>query len=129
MIPDQRISTVSDLSRHSLGIRLVSFFSFSLFFLIVVVLNIYAFPMVLDKQKAAWFYLLLLPGVQMIIIIILGRYALSGILYPYQNTIVSQSLDRLNSLKFGEDFVHFLDCFLYTIKSNSGLHTERVLGS
>ena len=40
------------------------------------------------------FYLLYLPGINMVMILAVGRYILSGILYPYQNSIIRESIDR-----------------------------------
>ena len=66
-------------------------------------------------------YLLYLPAINGLLIVWIGRYALSGILYPYQNSVIKESLDRQNNIKFGMELSHFLNCFIFTLKSQSGL--------
>jgi hypothetical protein len=63
-----------------------------------------------------WFYLLYMPIVTLILIAVIGRYILSGILFPYQNAFARESLDRNNASKFGEEFAHYLDSFMYTLR-------------
>ena len=44
-----------------------------------------------------------------------------GILYPYQNSVARESLDRGNAAKFGEDFCHHLESFSYTLRVQAGM--------
>lgn len=72
--------------------------------------------MAVDFLDSKWFYLLYTPILSFILITAIGRYALSGILYPYQNAFARESLDRGNATKFGEEFAHYLDSFMYTLR-------------
>jgi len=55
-----------------------------------------------------WFFLLYLPILNFMLIVIFGKYILSGIMYPYQNSIIREELDRSNATKFGQEFAHYL---------------------
>ena len=74
-----------------------------------------------------WFYILYLPILTFILIAAIGRYALSGILYPYQNAYARESLDRGNATKFGEEFAHYLDSFMYTLRIQAGQDIRRTI--
>lgn len=69
-----------------------------------------------DFIESKWFYLMYMPILTFIMLAVLGRYILSGILYPYQNAYARESLDRSNATKFGEEFAHYLDSFMYTLR-------------
>lgn len=56
---------------------------------------------------------------------LIGRWIIAGVLYPYQNFIIRETLDRANNTKFGEDFIHFLECFSATLRNVAGLTIER----
>lgn len=58
---------------------------------------------------------------------ILGRYMLTGILYPYQNAIGRETLDRNNATKFGEEFEHYLESFAYTLRIQAGQDLKKIL--
>ena len=62
-----------------------------------------------------WYYLLYVPVFNVLLIYIIGSYALSGITYPYQNALIRESLDRGNAAKFGDEFAHFIQSFVYTL--------------
>ena len=51
---------------------------------------------------------------------ILGRYIICMFFYPYQNAITREQIDRSNNLKFGQEFAHFLDSFIYTLQNKKG---------
>jgi hypothetical protein len=72
--------------------------------------------MLVDLKDSPWFFLLYLPILSFVLLVTIGRYALSGILYPYQNAFARESLDRGNATKFGEEFAHYLDSFMYTLR-------------
>lgn len=66
--------------------------------------------------------LLYLPIFNFILITLIGRYILSAIRYPYQNAIIRESLDRGNSSKFGQEFAHYLECLVYTLRIQAGMN-------
>ena len=80
-----------------------------------------------DFIDSPWFYLLYAPILTFILIAAIGRYALSGILYPYQNAFARESLDRGNATKFGEEFAHYLDSFMYTLRIQAGQDIRRTI--
>jgi hypothetical protein len=41
-------------------------------------------------------------------------------MYPYQNSIIRETLDRNNGKRFGEEFSHYLDSFIYTLRIQAG---------
>ena len=45
----------------------------------------------------------------------MGRYVVTCIYYPYQNSMQRESLDRSLNHKFGQEFAHFLDSFNYSL--------------
>ena len=67
-----------------------------------------------------WVYLSYLPGINYVLTMIIGKYVLSAILYPYQNAYAREHLDRSNANKFGEEFSHYLDSFVYTLRVQAG---------
>ena len=62
-----------------------------------------------------------LPIFNLILILTIGKYVLSAMLYPYQNSIVREILDRTNANKFGSEFAHYLVALLYTIRIQAGI--------
>ena len=52
---------------------------------------------------------------------VIGRYIISGIFYPYQNAILSESLDRQGTLRFGGEFAHYIDSFIHTLRHQAGI--------
>jgi hypothetical protein len=77
--------------------------------------------------ESGWFYILYTPILTFILIATMGRYILSGILYPYQNAFARESLDRSNASKFGEEFGHYLDSMVYTLRMQAGQDIRRVI--
>ena len=73
------------------------------------------------EEQTPYFLLLYLPVINYLIIQIVGRYALIGCIYPYQNSIIKEQLDRTNNLKFGEEFAKYFESFIYTLRCQSGL--------
>ena len=63
-----------------------------------------------------WYYLAFVPIINIVLTYIIGKYVLSGLLYPYQNSIGREALDRSNSTRFSEEFEHFLECLAYTLR-------------
>jgi hypothetical protein len=59
--------------------------------------------------------------INFILIITIGRYLLSSMLYPYQNSIIREGLDRNNASRFGQEFSHYLECMVYTIRIQAGM--------
>lgn len=74
-----------------------------------------------------WLYLTYLPVLNYILTMVIGRYVLSGILYPYQNAYAREHLDRGNASKFGEEFSHYLDSFIYTLRVQAGQDVRKSL--
>jgi hypothetical protein len=72
-----------------------------------------------------WYCSLFLPGFNFIAILLVGKYILSCMLYPYQNLIFGETQDIGNNYRFGEEFTHSLECLVYTIKCQAGLVTHR----
>jgi hypothetical protein len=68
-------------------------------------------------------WLLYFPPVFFLLILITGRYALSGILYPYQNYFIKDTLDRQTNLRFGGEMQHSIACFVHTLKAQSGVNS------
>jgi ABC-type phosphate transport system auxiliary subunit len=62
-----------------------------------------------------------IPVVSYILLRVLGKYTISSILYPYQNSITRESLDRGNSAKYGDDLSHLLESMSFTIRLNAGM--------
>ena len=48
-----------------------------------------------------WFWLALLPPLNLWLSLVLGRYLLAMTLFPYQNACMRETMDRTNALKFG----------------------------
>ena len=74
-----------------------------------------------DLSDNPWVYLLYLPVLNYILLQSVGRYILIGCIYPYQNSIIREQLDRTNNLKFGQEFAKYLESFIYTLRCQSGL--------
>jgi hypothetical protein len=55
----------------------------------------------IDILSSPYFNLAYIPVLNFILLVVIGRYVLSAIRYPYQNAIIRESLDRSNSSKFG----------------------------
>ena len=51
-----------------------------------------------------WYYATFIPAINIVLTYIVGKYVLTGLLYPYQNSIGRETLDRNNATKFGEEF-------------------------
>ena len=51
-----------------------------------------------------WYYVTFIPVINIVLTYIVGKYVLTGLLYPYQNSIGRETLDRNNATKFGEEF-------------------------
>lgn len=66
--------------------------------------------------RSPWFFLVYVPLFNFLLFVTIGRYILCAILFPYQNSIVREQLDRGNSAKFGEEFAHLLDSLVYTLR-------------
>lgn len=64
--------------------------------------------------KYSWLFYI--PVINILIMFVVGRYILSAIMYPYQNSIIRETLDRNNAKRFGEEFSHYLDSFIYTLR-------------
>ena len=67
-----------------------------------------------------YFCLVYIPLINFLLFILVGRYVLSAILFPYQNSVIRETLDRNNSAKFGEEFSHQLDSLVYTLRIQAG---------
>lgn len=76
-----------------------------------------------------WYYLLYVPLFNVLLIYIMGSYALSAITYPYQNALVRESLDRGNAAKFGDEFAHFIQSFVYTLGVQAGINPSSAGGA
>lgn len=63
-----------------------------------------------------WYYVAFIPVVNIALTYLIGKYILTGLLYPYQNSIGRETLDRNNATKFGEEFEHYLESFAYTLR-------------
>ena len=44
--------------------------------------------------NAWWIWLAYIPLINFILVFIIGRYGLTTLLYPYQNSMIRESLDR-----------------------------------
>lgn len=75
--------------------------------------------------ESHWFYLVFVPAINFMLILLGGRYILSALLYPYQNAIIRESLDRNNATKFGQEFAHYLECLVYTLRVQAGMEVNR----
>jgi len=74
-----------------------------------------------------WFWplcLLYFPALVTFLLDIVGRHILSAIMYPYQNSILKESLDRMSNLRFGQEQARLFHSFVYTIKLKSGIVEE-----
>ena len=63
-----------------------------------------------------WYYVAFIPAINILLTYIIGHYVLSGLLYPYQNSLGRETLDRNNATRFGEEFEHYLESFAYTLR-------------
>ena len=69
-----------------------------------------------------------LPAINLIFLIILGRYSiLSFGVYPYQNSLMKEQLERSNSARFSDEFAYFVKCMIYTLRIESGLLLQEYL--
>lgn len=119
-IPDSEISTVSSFTSKSYRFRLmVGILMVSYFVVIIAIQHI-----VTLESSTNWSYLFLLtllPIINILGFIAGGRYILSAMMYPFQNSIVSESLNRQNNYKLGIEFGLFLQSFVYTLREVNGL--------
>lgn len=134
-IEDSQISKVSDFTSKNCCFRFSIFIAMVLSFTLAATAHYLVVKWGIDNDWEAdstWkqlsfrnplLYLLYLPSIFFIMIVIIGRYALSGVLYPYQNYIMKDTLFRQNNIKFGYQFSHYLECFIFTLKSQSGIHS------
>ena len=81
-IPDSEISTVSSFTSRRVCFRL-GIATFILLYFIAAAMIQFNFGEYIGDNTKMLYYLLYIPGINMLIILIIGRYALSGILYPY----------------------------------------------
>lgn len=125
-IPDSEITKEYLFNIQSAKCRWLTALAFIVYFGIVIVCLFFLISDKYDKPQAYFYLLLLLPGINSLIILAVGRYILSGILYPYQNFIIRETLDRTNNGKFGEDFGHFLNCMVFTLKYTAGIETKPI---
>lgn len=65
--------------------------------------------------------ILYIPVLVTILIDIVGRHVLSAIMYPYQNSVLKESLDRMSNLRFGQEQARNFHSFVYTLKLKSGI--------
>ena len=66
-----------------------------------------------------------LPIINLILTKIIGNYVLAAVLFPYQNAFIREALDRTNATKFGEEFAHYLESFVYTVRIQAGMNGRR----
>lgn len=139
-IPDSEISTLNDLTKHARGYRTTLWLLLFVYVLVFVTLeyviskkdiffpecdqNCSKFFQLFDKYWYLWYILVYFPPLNGILITVIGRYILCGTMYPYQNTIVRESLDRINNQRFGQELLLNLKSFAYTIKLYSGMPTN-----
>ena len=62
----------------------------------------------------------------MVLLQLTGRYILLSIIYPYQNSILRENLDRQNNERFGEEFAYYVKSFFYTLRVQSGLVSNQL---
>ena len=74
-----------------------------------------------------WYYAAFLPVINIVFTYIIGCYILTGLLYPYQNSIGRETLDRNNATKFGEEFEHYLESFAYTLRVQAGQDVKKLM--
>ena len=123
---DSEISTIDDFTRKTCCFRW-SITSIVLTYLIIVGLLIYIDQahtfnlfgnMIADTNDAerylSYGILLMVPPLNFLFIYWGARYILYCLLYPYQNSIQREWLDRSNNERFGKEFCYYLECFLYT---------------
>jgi hypothetical protein len=51
----------------------------------------------------------------------LGSHIISSVYYPYQNEVQKEAMDRNSNFKFGVEFSHYLDSFLYSLQGQAGI--------
>ena len=98
-------------------------------FLLSSLLVVYIAGVVLSQfyLPEEWFWPLCvfyIPALMTILFDIIGRHVLSAIMYPYQNSILKESLDRMSNLRFGQEQARLFHSFVYTIKLKSGILEE-----
>ena len=71
-----------------------------------------------------WWILIIIVTSNLVLTLVIGRYVLSAMLYPYQNSIIRETLDRSNAQKFGEEFSNYLESMVYTIRILAGMDIE-----
>lgn len=140
IIKDSEISTYSSFStsRHCLK-------KFCLFFTIIIIgIVIYGVKLLSDYIEFEigveitkhylvrmdeffadyWWILIIIVTTNLVLTLVIGRYILSAMLYPYQNSIIRETLDRSNATKFGEEFSNYLESMVYTIRILAGMDIE-----
>ena len=75
---------------------------------------------IVEIGRSWWIWFAYIPLLNVVLIYLVGHYALTTLLYPYQNSIIREALDRNNSTKFGEEFCDYLDSLLYTMRLSAG---------
>ena len=78
-------------------------------------------------MSSNWYYAMFVPVLNIVLTYIIGKYVLTGLLYPYQNSIGRETLDRNNATKFGEEFQHYIESFAYTLRVQAGQDWRKVL--
>lgn len=115
IIHDSRISTASSFHR---GARCFQFI-YAAFLLSWLALSIFISHFVISRngsQSPNWLvYSTIYSALSIIGLQILGRHLISSVYYPYQNQVQKEHMDRNSNLRFGIEFAHYLDAFLYSL--------------
>ena len=116
-LPDTAISKTEHFQRGTYCYKCLFFLSILMMISGCVVICYLRYQdMETDKVEYMWFLTFLLP-LNIVIEQVIGRYIICLFFYPYQNSLTREQIDRSNNLKFGQEFSHFLDSFLYTLQN------------
>lgn len=88
----------SDLSK-SLSSYFTRFLLSSL--LVLYVVGVVLAQLYLPEEYSWPLCVLYVPALMTIVLDVVGRHILAAIMYPYQNSILKESLDRMSNLRFG----------------------------
>lgn len=77
---------------------------------------------VFKSLNSGWWLLLYIPLLNLLLLQLAGRYILlSFVIYPYQNSVMREQLDRSNNARFAEEFSYYLKSLIYTLRVHAGL--------
>ena len=142
MIPDSEISEQRHFTNKSACYRCTATLLLSIYVSVITAAHIIAYlevfkdehdlagsaPKIWKALRSHWFLFLYMPVINLVGLIVFGRYALFSFgVYPYQNSLMWEQLERSNNARFAEKFAYFLKSMIYTLRLESGCVIEEYM--